>query len=110
MISSVELSQMKKEALLINCGRGGLVDEHDLASALQNGIIAGAACDVLENEPPEVNHPLLNYAGENLILSSHIAFVSRESINRNTGQIVDNIVSYHSGRPKNVVNKITSKL
>ncbi|MFW0717428.1 NAD(P)-dependent oxidoreductase [Pedobacter sp. N23S346] len=106
MISAFEINQMKGEALLINCGRGGLVDEHDLANALQNGIIAGAACDVLENEPPEASDPLLSYTGENLILSSHIAFVSRDSISRNTEQIVDNILSYYSGRPKNVVNGI----
>jgi glycerate dehydrogenase len=104
MISAFELGQMKTEALLINCGRGGLVDEHDLVSALQNGTIAGAGCDVVENEPPEANHPLLSYGGDNLILSSHIAFVSRESIARNTEQIVANIVGYYSGRLTNVVN------
>lgn len=105
MISAIELNQMKSSALLINCGRGGLVDESDLVTALQNGVIAGAGIDVLEKEPPEDGHPLLTYAGKNLLLSSHVAFASQESIENNTGQIVSNIEHFYMGCPKNVVNQ-----
>lgn len=104
MISATELNQMKSSALLINCGRGGLVDERDLVTALQKGVIAGAGIDVLEEEPPEDGHPLLTYGGENLLLSSHVAFASQESIANNTGQIVSNIEHFYMGCPKNVVN------
>jgi glycerate dehydrogenase len=104
MIGPEELKMMKESAILINCGRGGLVDETALAMALENGIIAGAAIDVMEQEPPEDHHPLLNYTGSNLLLSSHVAFASRESIANNTGQIVANIEGFHAGIPQNVVN------
>ena len=104
MISAIELNRMKSSALLINCGRGGLVDESDLLTALQNGVISGAGIDVLEKEPPEDDHPLLTYSGKNLLLSSHVAFASQESIVNNTGQIVSNIEHFYLGCPKNVVN------
>ena len=77
MISARELSMMKPSAILINCARGGIVDEEALVLALNNGIIAGAGIDVFEHEPPESDSPLLHCA--NVIVSPHSASLARES-------------------------------
>lgn len=105
MIAAYELFQMKKSAILINCGRGGLIDETDLCNALNDNIIAGAGIGVFEQEPPQQCNPLVTYTGNNLLISSHVAFSSLESIVNNTHQIVNNIEQYNLGSPKRVVNQ-----
>ncbi|SEI69804.1 glycerate dehydrogenase [Dyadobacter koreensis] len=105
MIAAQELVQMKPSTILINCGRGGLVDETDLANALIDNIIPGAGIDVFEQEPPRQDNPLMTYTGNNLLISSHVAFSSLESIACNTNQIVNNIEQYHLGSPSRVVNR-----
>lgn len=105
MIAADELLRMKKSTILINCGRGGLVDETDLCKALNDNVIAGAGIDVFEQEPPQQSNPLMTYSGNNLLISSHIAFSSLESIVNNTHQIVNNIEQYHLGSPTRVVNQ-----
>jgi len=104
MIAEKEFKHMQSGAILINCGRGGLVDEQDLLRALKEHMISGAALDVMEQEPPDDHHPLLNYNGNNLLLSSHVAFASHESIAANTDQIIANITGFLAGLPQNVVN------
>ncbi|MCF6238147.1 MAG: phosphoglycerate dehydrogenase [Candidatus Marinimicrobia bacterium] len=76
LISSPELAKMRSSAMLINCARGGLVNESDLAEALNNDIIAGAAIDVYSEEPP-YNNPLLS--AKNIVLTPHLGASTREA-------------------------------
>lgn len=78
MIGKKQLSEMKKTALIINCSRGGIINEADLVEALKNGEIAGAGTDVFCNEPPKTDDPLLNCP--NLIVSPHSAAQTREAV------------------------------
>lgn len=78
MISKKELSVMKPTALIINCSRGGIINEADLVEALNNGVIAGAGTDVFCSEPPKTDDPLLNC--RNLIVSPHSAAQTREAV------------------------------
>ena len=77
MIDREALRSMRPTALLINCARGGIVDEHALAWALNNDVIAGAGLDVTEHEPPLPEDEILS--AKNLILSPHIAAQTREA-------------------------------
>lgn len=78
MIAKPQLEMMKDTALLINCSRGGIVNEQDLVEALKNGTIAGAGTDVYCSEPPATDAPLLNCP--NLIVSPHSAAQTREGV------------------------------
>ena len=78
MISKKQLTEMKKTALIINCSRGGIINETDLAEALKAGEIAGAGTDVFCSEPPKTDDPLLNCP--NLIESPHSAAQTREAV------------------------------
>lgn len=82
MIGARELKMMKKDALLINTSRGGLVDEQALADALRAGTIGGAGFDVLTEEPPRNGNPLLADDIPNLIVTPHSAWASREARQR----------------------------
>ena len=103
MISKQELSLMKADAILINAARGGLIDELALLHSLENKQIGGAALDVLEEEPPPVNHPLSNYHAGNLIITPHIAWASRQSRQSLVNEIAKNIQAYLQGQPRNIV-------
>ena len=76
MIDREALAAMKPNAVLINTGRGALVDPAALADALRSGTIAGAAIDVLETEPPSPDHPLLARDVPNLLCTPHVAWAS----------------------------------
>lgn len=78
MISKKQLTEMKKTALIINCSRGGIINETDLVEALKAGEIAGAGTDVFCSEPPKADDPLLNCP--NLIVSPHSAAQTREAV------------------------------
>ena len=78
MIGKKQLSEMKKTALIINCSRGGIINEAELVEALKAGNIAGAGTDVFCNEPPKTDDPLLNCP--NLIVSPHSAAQTREAV------------------------------
>ncbi len=103
MIAEKELASMKPEAILINTARGGLVDEVALLQALQQQKIAAAALDVLEQEPPSVNHHLLQYSADNLIITPHIAWAGRSSRQKLLDEITENIRAYQQGRARNIV-------
>lgn len=103
LIGEKELALMKPSALLINTARGGIVNEAALLSALQNNVIAGAACDVLTVEPPPKEHPLLQYAKDNLIVTPHVAWASRESRQRLVNEIALNIAAFKQGEIRNQV-------
>lgn len=91
LISTPELKMMKSSAMLINCARGGLVNESDLALALDDGTIAGAAIDVYSEEPP-VNNPLLS--AKNIILTPHLGASTREAGENVAVQVATQIVDY----------------
>ena len=95
--------KMKRNALLINTARGGLVDEASLIQALDEGLIAGAGFDVLTVEPPRNGHPLLDVRRPNFILTPHIAWASDGAMQFLADQLIDNIEAYVSGRPQNLV-------
>ena len=82
MINPDTLALMKSTAIVINTGRGGLIDEAALLSALENGEIAAAGLDVLSTEPPPLDHPLLQYSGDNLLVTPHSAWIGRHSLAR----------------------------
>jgi len=94
---------MKKNALLINTARGGLINDEALLHALENGSIAGAALDVLDREPPAADHPLLTSGLPNLIVTPHIAWAAKEARQRSLDEIAKNIACYLKGKPRNVV-------
>lgn len=82
MIDSALLDAIKPGCLLINTARGGLIDEAALLAALENGRLGGAALDVLSEEPPPGDHPLLTYTKPNLIITPHNAWVAKASRQR----------------------------
>jgi len=103
MIGKRQLSLMKPNAVLVNCARGGLVDEPALIRALQEGRIAGAALDVLEQEPLEPDNPL--QAMENVILTPHFAGYSDDYITDNYAASVEALVDLSERRcPFSIVN------
>lgn len=95
------LMRMKPSAILINTGRGGLINEQDLAYALNNNTIAAAGLDVLSTEPPAYDNPLLT--ARNCFISPHMAWATREARQRLMDITVENLQCYMSGVPQNVV-------
>ena len=102
-MNSQTLAQMKPSAFLINCARGGLIDEPALALALRAGKLAGAGLDVLSQEPPPADHPLLAEDIPNLMLTPHTAWASREARQNLVDIMTDNIAKFIAGRPQNCV-------
>ena len=104
MIGADELRLMKSDALLINTARGALIDSRALAEALDTGVIAGAGIDVLAEEPPADDEPLLSRDRPNLILTPHIAWTAKESRQRAVDQMVENVADYlNGGRLRRVI-------
>ena len=102
LICRENLDRMKSSAFLINTSRGGLVVDADLAEALNNERIAGAALDVLSVEPPSNGNPLLK--AKNCLTTPHIAWAARESRMRLMGTLIENVEAFLSGSPVNVVS------
>jgi glycerate dehydrogenase len=96
------IASMKPSALFINTARGGLVDEHALAAALDHGRLAGAAVDVVSAEPIHPDNPLLH--ARNCIITPHMAWGSLAARRRLVHQTARNIEAFLAGRPVNVVN------
>jgi glycerate dehydrogenase len=92
---------MKQSAILINTGRGGLIHEHDLAIALNSGIIAAACLDVLSTEPPKPDNPLLS--AQNCFITPHIAWATIEARQRLMNITIENLNGFISGSLQNVV-------
>ena len=97
------LSQMKPHAQLINTARGGLINEDDLAAALKQGVIGGAALDVLSSEPPAADNPLLADL-PTLLLTPHIAWASRSGVENLVSGVMTNIAAFVQGQPVNLVS------
>jgi len=96
------LALMKPTAFLINAARGGLVVEQDLADALNDGVIAGAAVDVVSVEPIKPDSPLLK--AKNCIITPHIAWASLAARQRLMQSTAENIRAFQEGKPLNVIN------
>ncbi|HYP01197.1 MAG TPA: D-2-hydroxyacid dehydrogenase [Pyrinomonadaceae bacterium] len=104
LIGAPELASMKRTALLINCARGGVVDETALVEALRTGIIAGAGVDVLSREPPGEGEALLELDLPNLIVTPHVAWASRQAMQALADQLIDNIEAFVGGEGRNLVS------
>lgn len=102
MVNTEFLKKMKDGAFLINTARGGLVDEQAVTDALIAGKLAGAAVDVVSEEPMKANNPLLT--APNCIITPHIAWAPKESRQRLLDCCVENIRGFLDGKPQNVVN------
>ena len=96
MINSERLALMKRGALLVNTARGALIVEQDLHRALVDGQLAGAGLDVLRQEPPPANHPLLDL--ENVLFSPHTAGVDEQSHHDSVVMVAQILVDLHQGR------------
>jgi glycerate dehydrogenase len=103
LIGPAELRRMKRDAILINTARGGLVDSRALVDALREGRLAGAGIDVLREEPPVHGDPLLEYSGANLILTPHIAWATVEARQNAIGELAMNVASFLEGERRNRV-------
>jgi glycerate dehydrogenase len=103
LIDLAAFRKMKRNALLINTARGGLVDEAALIQALDQGLIAGAGFDVLTVEPPRDGHPLLDVRRSNFILTPHVAWASDDAMQFLADQLIDNIDRWAAGNPQNLV-------
>ncbi len=103
LIDARRLRLMRPHALLINTARGAVVDNVALAEALREGVIGGAAIDVLDREPPPLDHPLLAPDIPNLILTPHTAWAGRAARQAVVDQTVANIRGWLAGQPRNRV-------
>lgn len=102
LIAQPELTSMKPTAILINTGRGGLVDETALVDALKQRTIAGAGVDVFSEEPADINNPLIaNMDLPNLLLTPHVAWGSDSAIQQLANILIDNIEAYAAGKQQN---------
>lgn len=104
VLAIAEFEKMKRRPLVINCARGGLVNEADLIEALDKGLIAGAGFDCLTSEPPVAENPLFqNLDRPNLIVTPHVAWASNEAMQTLWDQTVMHIDNFKAGTPSNVV-------
>lgn len=102
LLNDKSIALLKKESVVINTGRGQLIDEQALANALNRGTVAAAGLDVLSKEPPEKNNPLLQ--AKNCIITPHIAWATLQARARLIGIVANNLGAFLSGKPVNVVS------
>lgn len=104
MLAMPEFRKMKKKPLIINTARGGLVKEDDLVQALDEGLVSGIGFDVLTQEPPDADHPLMRIASRpNVIITPHVAWASQEAMQECWRQTVKHVNDYKRGQPSNLV-------
>lgn len=103
LMGRAEFALMKPDSIFVNTARGGLVDSAALADALGEGEIAAAAIDVLPQEPPVDGDPLLDYTGDNLILTPHIAWGTVEARQNAIRELAANIAAFQRGERRNRV-------
>jgi glycerate dehydrogenase len=101
-VNRILLARMKKSAILINASRGGLIEENDLAEALNSGQLAGAVVDVVSAEPIAADNPLLS--AKNIAITPHLAWATREARRRLMVSTAENIRAFLDGAPQNIVN------
>jgi glycerate dehydrogenase len=106
MLAMHEFRRMTKRPLIINCGRGGLVDEADLVEALDLGLVSGIGFDCFTSEPPQAGNPLLKVLERpNVIVTPHVAWASTEAVQAVWQQLIGHIENFHAGRPSNVIGR-----
>ena len=104
LISLKELKLMKKDSMVINTARGGIINEADLVYALNKKIISSAGIDVTTMEPPRRNHPYYKIINSpNFIWTPHTAWASDETLKNALDQLIENINSFYLSKPKNLV-------
>lgn len=103
LIGTEEIARMKPDALIINCARGGIVNEQALAEALHAHRLGGAGVDVLSEEPPVHGNPLLAPGVPNLIVTPHTAWATREARQRVIAEMALNITAFAKGEKRNRV-------
>lgn len=104
LIGEAELRKMKKTAILLNLGRGPIIEEHALTKALKEDWIQGAGLDVLSKEPMIAENPLFEIQDSNkLIITPHIAWATVEARRRVTEEVYENIVAFYKGEERNIV-------
>ena len=96
MVTLDKMKMMKKNAIIINTSRGGIINEKDLNEALNKKIIYGAGLDVFEKEPPDHNNPLLK--NTRIMLSPHAATFTQESLSKMSIETVQNIIDFFEGK------------
>lgn len=101
MINEASLATMKRGVYLVNCARGGLVDQDALLAALESGQVAGAGLDVTDPEPLPVGHPLLSHPS--VIVTPHVASATVEGRRRLYAHAIDNALNVLAGRPATIV-------
>lgn len=101
MVDGRRLALMKEAAYLINTARGGLVDESALAQALEQGRLAGAGLDVLSQEPPLADNPLLS--APNCLITPHLAWATQAARQRLMDTVIANVAAFLDGKPQNRV-------
>lgn len=104
LLDMAAFRKMRPGAIVINTARGGIVNEADLLTALQAGIIAGAGIDVLVDEPPVAGSPLLTAQLPNLLVTPHVAWAAVNARQRLVDEIARNIRAFIDGNPRNLVN------
>lgn len=102
LVSAERLRMMKPTAFFINTSRGGLVDEDALIAVLKERKIAGAALDVLKEEPPDLHHPLFRFS--NCIITPHHAWAAKAARQRCMRVAAENVKAFLDGKPQNVVS------
>lgn len=104
LLNATTLGWLKPKALLLNTARGSLIDSAALAKALKNQQLGGAALDVLEQEPPAADHPLLDPTVPNLLLSPHVAWASGQAMQALINQTAENIRAWQQGQLQRCCN------
>lgn len=105
LIDLVQLKRMKPHCILINTARGGVANEDDVVTAIEQDIIGGIAFDVLIEEPPKADSPLLSIAErDNVILTPHIAWASEQAMQSLADILAANIEGFLVGKPQNIVS------
>ena len=102
MINAEKLAMMKPTALLVNVARGPVVVEKDLAAALENGVIAGAAIDVFDKEPPLDTASSILHA-PNCLVTPHVAFATQQSMSLRAEIVFDNLAKWMEGHQINTI-------
>ncbi len=106
LIAEAEFAQMEQCPIIVNTARGGIVKEEAIEAALDQGHIRGFATDVLSQEPPSADHPLMKIAKrDDILITPHMAWASVEAVTSLWQQLIANMESWYAGAPKNVVSE-----
>jgi glycerate dehydrogenase len=104
LFNAASIAQMKSGAILVNTARGALVDSAALVAALKSGQLHGAVIDVLPQEPPLAGDPLLEYVGDNLVITPHIAWGTERARQNAIDELAANVAAFIAGEARNRVN------